>query len=140
VTYDENTHIWAEAAYRTNDPITALAKLNEARRNNGLADTVVAGQALLREILTQKYIADFQLGEEAFNDYNRTCFPNLVPTGAVPGPIPARFYYDASERQTDTSIPSPGQGVNRLKNRDNPPNAVSDGTGQACLGQSEQAQ
>ena len=140
VTYDENTLIWAEAAYRTNDPITALAKLNEARRNNGLADTVVAGQALLREILTQKYIADFQLGEEAFNDYNRTCFPNLVPTGAVPGPIPARFYYDASERQTDTSIPSPGQGVNRLKNRDNPPNAVSDGTGQACLGQSEQAQ
>jgi hypothetical protein len=114
---------------------TALTKLNEERANHGLPALAVAGQALLLEILTEKYIADFQLGEEAFNDYNRTCFPNLVPTGAVPGPIPARFYYDASERQTDTNIPPPGQGVNTLKNPDNPPNAVSDGTGARCLGQ-----
>jgi hypothetical protein len=135
VTHDENTLIWAEAAYRTGDMITALAKLNEERANHGLPELAVAGQALLREILTEKYIADFQLGEEAFNDYNRTCYPNLVPTGAAPGPIPARFYYDANERQTDTSIPPPGQGVNTLRNRDNPPNAVSDGTGERCLGQ-----
>jgi hypothetical protein len=135
VTYDENTLIWAEAAYRTGDMVTALAKLNEERANHSLAPLTVAGMALLREILTEKYIADFQLGQEAFNDYNRTCFPNLVPTGAVPGPIPARFYYDANERQTDINIPPPGQGVNTLKNRDNPPNAVSDGTGQPCLGQ-----
>jgi hypothetical protein len=135
VTYDENTLIWAEAAYRTGDMVTALAKLNEERANHGLSPLAVAGMALLREILTEKYIADFQLGEEAFNDYNRTCFPNLVPTGALPGPIPGRFYYDASERQTDINIPPPGQGVNTLKNRNNPPNAVSDGTGQPCLGQ-----
>jgi hypothetical protein len=135
VTYDENTLIWAEAAYRTGDMVTALSKLNEERANHGLGPEAVAGQALLREILTEQYIADFQLGQEAFNNYNRTCFPNLVPTGAVPGPIPARFYYDASERQTDTNIPPPGQGVNTLKNPDNPPNATSDGTGQACLGQ-----
>jgi starch-binding outer membrane protein, SusD/RagB family len=135
VTYDENTLIWAEAAYRTGDMGTALAKLNVERANHGLAPEAVAGQALLSEILTEKYIADFQLGEEAFNDYNRTCSPNLVPTGAVPGPIPARFYYDASERQTDTSIPQPGTAPNTLKNRDNPPSAVSDATGQPCLGQ-----
>lgn len=135
VTYDENTLIWAEAAFRTGDQTTALAKLNEERANHGLAPEAVAGQALLREILTEEYIADFQLGYEAFSLYNRTCFPNLVPTGSKGGPIPARLYYDASERQTDTSIPEPGVAPNTLRNRDNPPNAVSDGTGQACLGQ-----
>jgi hypothetical protein len=135
VTFDENTLIWAEAAFRTNDFGTALAKLNEERANHGLGSLEVAGLDLLREILTEKYIVNFQLGQEALNDYNRTCFPNLVPTGVLPGPVPARFYYDANERQTDTNIPEPGQGVNILKNPDNPPNAVSDGTGQPCLGQ-----
>jgi starch-binding outer membrane protein, SusD/RagB family len=135
VSYDENTLIWAEAAYRTGDQSTALVKLNEERANHGLAAETVSGNALLTEILTEKYIASFELAEEAFNDYNRTCFPNLVPTGAQPGPIPARFYYDASERQTDTNIPQPGTGVNILKNPDNPPNAISDGTGAVCLGQ-----
>jgi hypothetical protein len=135
VTYDENTLIWAEAAYRTNDQATALAKLNEERVNHGLAAEAVAGNALLTEILTEKYIVDFQLGEEAFNDYNRTCFPNLVPTGVATGPIPARFYYDASERQTDTSIPEPGTAPNTLKNPDNPRNATADGVGGVCLGQ-----
>ena len=134
VTYDENTLIWAEAAYRTGDEVTALAKLNEERANHGLAPEVVAGRALLNEILTEKYIVDFQLGEEAWNDYKRTCTPNLVPTAAGL-PIPGRLYYDATEANTDTNIPAPGVGVNGLRNRNDPPNAISDGTGAACLGQ-----
>jgi hypothetical protein len=134
VTYDENTLIWAEAAYRTGDQVTALQKLNEERANHGLAAEVVAGQALLNEILTEKYIVDFQLGEEAWNDYKRTCTPNLVPT--APGtPIPGRLYYDASEQNTDTNVPAPGTGSNGLRNKNDPPNTVSDGTGAACLGQ-----
>ena len=135
VTYDENTLIWAEAAYRTGDQVTALAKLNEERANHGLAPEVVAGQALLNEILTEKYIVDFQLGEEAWNDYKRTCTPNLVPTAPAGTPIPGRLYYDASEQNTDTNIPAPGTGSNTLRNKNDPPNAVSDGTGAACLGQ-----
>lgn len=134
VTYDENTLIWAEAAYRTGDQVTALAKLNEERANHGLPAEVVAGNALLTEILTEKYIVDFQLGPEGWNDYKRTCFPNLAPTGN--GKIPARLYYDTSERQTDpTNIPNPGIPPNGLRNRNDPPNATSDGTGAACLGQ-----
>jgi len=134
VTYDENTLIWAEAAYRTGDEVTALAKLNEERANHGLPAEVVAGRPLLNEILIEKYIADFQLGEEAWNDYKRTCTPNLAPT--APGtPIPGRLYYDASERNTDTNIPAPNTGVNGLRNKNDPPNAISDGTGQPCLGQ-----
>jgi hypothetical protein len=133
VTYDENTLIWAEAAYRTGDVATALTKLNEERANHGLPAEAVAGNALLTEILTEKYIADFQLGVEAWMDYNRTCFPNLQPTGI--GPIPGRFYYDAAERQTDTSIPQPGTAPNTLRSRATPKSTTSDGTGAACIAQ-----
>jgi hypothetical protein len=134
VTYDENTLIWAEAAYRTGDEVTALAKLNEERNHNGLPSEVVAGRALLNEILIEKYIVDFQLGEEAWNDYKRTCTPNLVPTRAG-GIIPGRLYYDANEQSTNTSIPEPDTGVNGLRNKNDPANTVSDGTGAACLAQ-----
>ena len=134
VTYDENTLIWAEAAYRTGNQVVALTKLNEERANHGLAPEALAGTALLNEILTEKYIVDFQLGEEAWNDYKRTCTPNLAPTAAGQ-PIPGRLYYDASERNTDTNIPAPNTGVNGLRNKNDPANATSDGTGAACLGQ-----
>jgi hypothetical protein len=134
VTYDENTLIWAEAAYRTGDQVTALTRLNEERANHGLAAEALVGQPLLREILAEKYIADFQLGPEPWNDYKRTCFPNLTPTGN--GKVPGRLYYDASERQTNpTNIPNPGTAPNGFRNRNDPPNATSDGDGSPCLGQ-----
>jgi len=132
VTYDENTLIWAEAAYRTGDQVTALAKLNEERANHGLPSEVVAGQALLNEILLEKYIADFQLGHEAWNDYKRTCTPNFPPTQAG-RKMPGRMYYDANERLTNTNIPPAGEGFNGSRNPNDPANAVSDGTGQPCL-------
>jgi len=132
VSYDENTLIWAEAAYRTGDQATALVKLNEERANHGLAPEAVAGQALLNEILTEKYIADFQLGHEAWNDYKRTCTPNFPPTQAGQK-MPGRMYYDPNERFTNTNIPAAGQGFNGSRNPDDPANAVSDGTGQPCL-------
>lgn len=134
VTYDENTLIWAEAAYRTGDQVTALAKLNEERANHGLPAEVVTGQALLNEILLEEYIADFQVGEEAWNLYKRTCTPNLVPHTSSKT-IPARLFYDTSEQNTDTNIPPAGTGVNGYRNRNDPPNKTSDGTGLPCLGQ-----
>jgi starch-binding outer membrane protein, SusD/RagB family len=131
VTANENLLIWAEAAYRTNNQAEANTELNAERALVGLPPVTLAGQALLAEILTEKYIADFQT-IEAWNDYKRTCSPNLVPVVAG-RKIPARLYYDASERQTNTSIPLPSQQPTR--NANDPPNAVSDATGQACLGQ-----
>jgi len=134
VTYDENTLIWAEAAYRTGDEATALGKLNEERQHNGIGPEIAAGRTLLNEILIEKYIVDFQLGEEPWNDYKRTCTPNLVPT--TPGAkIPGRLYYDANEQSTNTSIPAPNTGVNGLRNKNDPANTISDGTGEACLAQ-----
>lgn len=132
----ENMLIWAEAAYRTGDPSTAQVQLNNERALFGLpADAAAAagGQALLTEILTEEYINDFQLGEEAWNLYKRTCFPNLAPTVSAQK-IPRRLYYDAGERQTNTNIPNAGSGVNGSFNQLDPALTTSDGGG-ACLGQ-----
>jgi starch-binding outer membrane protein, SusD/RagB family len=136
VSYDENTLIWAEAAYRTNDQATALAKLNEERAHHALPADVVAGQPLLNEILTEKYIADFQLSEQVWRDYTRTCTPNLVPSPAAigsasGGKIPGRLLYDVSELNTDPNYPDDSS---TFWNPDDPPNALSDGTGAVCLG------
>jgi len=140
VSYDENTLIWAEAAYRTGDEVTALAKLNEERANNGLPAENVSGRALLNEILLEKYIADFQLGIEAWNDYKRTCTPNIVPpttaaNSITGGKVPARFFYDTPEIATNSNLAPAKTGNNGLRNANDPPNAVSDGTGAPCLGQ-----
>lgn len=134
VTYDENTLLWAEAAYRSGDQATALLKLNEERANNGLPAETVTGQALLNEILTEEYIVDFQVGEEAWTLYRRTCTPNLVPATTAKA-IPGRLFYDTGEQQTNTSISAPGSGNNGYYNTLTPALSTSEGTGQPCLGQ-----
>jgi starch-binding outer membrane protein, SusD/RagB family len=132
VTFDETLLISAEAAFRGGDQATALTKLNAERANHGLAAEVVAGQPLLKEILIEKYISDFQVGHEAWNDFKRTCTPNFAPT--QPGKLmPSRMYYDINERLTNTNIPAPGVGFNVTRNPDDPINTVSDGDGSACL-------
>lgn len=129
----ENLLIWAEAAYRTGDPGDALAQLNEERAlwsafGVTLGPKAAAGTQLLREILTEKYVALFQT-YEPWNEYKRTCYPNLAPT--VPGgDIPARLYYDTAERQTNTSIPPADQQPVR---NDNDPVNGTDPFGAACV-------
>jgi hypothetical protein len=136
VTVNETLLLAAEAAQRTGDEGQALDKLNQARALVGLpAESGVSGMALLNEILLEQYIANFQ-NIEAWNLYKRTCTPNLipaVPTGFTNGKVPARFPYDAAERNTNTNIPPLGSQPKR--NANDPPNATSDGTGQQCLGQ-----
>ena len=126
----ENLLTWAEAAYRTGATGEALTQLNAARALVPLPAISPAGAELLREILLEKYIATFQTNE-AWNDYKRTCFPNLTP--AVAGAsITARFYYDTAERNTNSSIPSADE--QPARNANDPPNAT-DPFGNACLGQ-----
>lgn len=131
----ETRLIWAEAAYRTGATSAggvAATQLNAVRADVGLPNLSVSGQALLREILTEKYIATFQLGVEAWMDYRRTCSPNLAPRSAG-GKMPGRLYYDSDERQTNTNIPQPGTAPNGLRNGTDKVNATSDMTGTACL-------
>lgn len=133
VTANENVLVWAEAAERGGNDGVARGLLDTEREFAGLgpADAALTGDALLREILTEKYVALFQT-IEVWNDYKRTCFPNLAPV--VDGTkIPARLLYDAAERQTNTNIPAAN--AQPFRNRNDPPNATADGTGEACLGQ-----
>jgi hypothetical protein len=130
VTANENLLIWAEALYRTGSTGPALSKLNEERALAGVSSVSASGSDILKAILTEKYIAEFQ-NIEAWNDYKRTCFPNFTPT--VPGLIiPARLFYDQSERQTNTSIPAPQD--QPARNANDPANATDD-FGVLCKGQ-----
>ncbi len=129
----ENLLNWAEAAYRTGNAPEALAQLNAARatwaaRGVTLTPIVASGPDLLREILTERYISLFQT-YEPYMQYKRTCFPNLAPT-APGGTIPSRFFYDTSERQTNTNIPPADQQPVR---NDNDPANGTDPFGAACL-------
>jgi len=130
VSATENLLVWAEAAYRTGATDEARTQLNRARALHGLPALGVSGPDLLREILTEKYIATFQTSE-GWNDYKRTCFPNLVPRVAGAN-ITVRMYYDTGERNTNSSIPSADEQPTR--NDNDPPNAT-DPFGNACLGQ-----
>jgi hypothetical protein len=131
-TAEENLLIIAEAAYRTGNQGRALSALRAEQEIAGVPQsTGLAGTALLREILTEKYIALFP-SIEPWNDYKRTCFPNLTPTASGGRKIPARLFYDALERQTNTSIPQPQD--QPARNANDPANAT-DPFGNACLGQ-----
>jgi hypothetical protein len=129
LTFAENQMIRAEAQYRTGDPTGALATLNGYRATIGMsARTGLAGGALLTAIMEEKYVALFQ-NTEVWNDYKRTCYPNLVP--AAGSSIPARLVYGTDERRANPNIPSPSQQPKR--NQDDPPTATST-DGSACLG------
>ena len=128
----ENLLIWAEAEYRAGNMANARTQLNAEREIAGLPPVAatLTGPALLTEILTEKYIATFQT-IEPWNDYKRTCWPNLVPVTAG-SKIPARLYYDTSERQTNSNIPAPS--AQPTRNANDPANAT-DPLGNKCLGQ-----
>jgi hypothetical protein len=131
VTSAENLLILAESEYRLGHEGPALAALNTERVDQGLAAlSGVAGPNLLREILIEKYIALFQT-IEIWNDYKRTCYPNLTPV-VEDQKITARLFYDTANRQTNTSIPAPE--AQRFRNPNDPANAT-DPFGAACLGQ-----
>jgi hypothetical protein len=126
----ENRLAWAEAAYQSGDMTTAQTQLNAARAQAGLGPDPAAGVTLLTEILTEKYIAEFQT-LESWQTYKRTCWPNLDPTAANKK-IPARLPYDVNERQTNTNMPDLIAQPNR---NDNDPANATDPTGAVCRGQ-----
>lgn len=84
--------------------------------------TSVTGDALLEEIVTQKYFALF-LNPEILNDYKRTCLPNLIDNDFIDlEDMPRRFFYAQAERQTNPNIPEPNA---QPEANDNDPNACT---------------
>ena len=135
VTYQEALAIIAESAYRTNNLGLARTALDALRGTYGgsAVGAGLSGTALLTRILEEKYVALFQ-NFEVFNDWKRTCYPNLVPANnTYGGNIPARFTYPIAERTSNPdNVPVPGEQPRR--NANDPVNATSaDGT--ACNGQ-----
>jgi hypothetical protein len=107
VTYNENLLIKAEALFKTGNLQAALDTLNKERAawatapswHSAIPLTPQAGPVTLGQIMTEKYLVLFQ-NIEAWNDYKRTCFPQLTPgNGAVA--LPGRLLYPTSERQTN---------------------------------------
>jgi hypothetical protein len=118
VTCAENQFILAEVEFRLGNTAPAraalLAGMRCAEETLGVQITnpttaqvnALSGNALLEEIITQKYIALF-LNMEVYNDYKRTCLPRLTTFNNRP--IPGRLFYGQQERQTNPNIPQPDQ-------------------------------
>lgn len=125
VTCAENQFILAEVEFRLGNTGPArnalLAGIRCAEEILGVEITnpstaqvnALSGAALLEEIITQKYIANF-LNIDVYNDYKRTCLPRLTTFNnqAVPG----RLFYGQQERQTNPNILPPDQQPKRNVN------------------------
>jgi hypothetical protein len=117
VTCAETQFIVAEAQYALGNTTAARNAANaglacqETQYSIALPDigAALSGQALLDEILRQKYIASF-LNLEAWNDWKRTCRPVLISNTQVQVVnMPGRLYYGQAERQTNPNLPIPNQ-------------------------------
>ncbi|NUQ11863.1 MAG: SusD/RagB family nutrient-binding outer membrane lipoprotein [Gemmatimonadaceae bacterium] len=134
LTYQEALSIIAESAYRTGNVSLARAALDALRGTWGgsAIGAGLSGTALLTAILQEKYIALFQ-NYEVYNDWKRTCYPNLVPaTNAYQGNIPARFTYPVAERSSNPNVPAAG---NQPRRNANDPVTATSADGTACNGQ-----
>jgi hypothetical protein len=134
VTADENSLILAEAQARTSG--AALTTLNTERaRHNLAALSGLTGNPLLIAILEEKYVATFQTFE-AYNDYRRTCYPNLTPaSGAVQfgGNLPPRFPYPSVEATANPNVPE--LAAQPRRNAVDSPSLATALDGTACKGQ-----
>jgi starch-binding outer membrane protein, SusD/RagB family len=114
VTYQENQLIMAEANHRLGRDDGARANLNNARQAAGLGSAAgPGGAALFAEIMTEKYIAMFQ-NIEAWNDYKRTCIPDITPVAGRR--VPGRLFYQNAERVNNPNIPAPAEQKQRNDN------------------------
>lgn len=66
----------------------------------------------LAVLITQKYIAQFGNGMEAYNDYRRTGWPALRPPLSPLNVFPLRLYYSETELIANTSL---GENAGRLQ-------------------------
>ncbi len=85
--------------------------------------TLTSQPVTMQEIMTAKYIALF-LNPEIWNDYKRTCYPQVVPPSGATElaghlQVPPGFLYPLSERQTNTNIPANNETVLRNENDPN---------------------
>ncbi len=132
MTWTENQLIEAETLYRTGNESAARAALDVERESVGLPGVDASGGSLLTAILEEKYVVLFQ-NVEAYNDYKRTCYPNIEATSNVfAGNIPARPYYPIAERGANPHVPEPS--LQPARNWNDPVTLLAP-DGKPCLAQ-----
>jgi hypothetical protein len=121
VTWEENQLILAETNYQlagggAAGAVAAQPFLDAVRAAHGKLSV----PATLQAIIEEKYISMFQT-IEPWNDWKRTCLPQLTPALGRPA-IPGRVYYGQTEEQTNMNTPrSSEQNLFTVRN-DNDPN------------------
>ena len=116
VTWEENQLILAETNFVLGDVPAAQLALNAVRAAHGKGVVV----ATLQSIMHEKYISMFQ-NLEVWNDWKRTCLPQLTPAVGRTA-IPGRLYYGQTEEQTnpDNTPASSEQNLFTVRNPNDP--------------------
>lgn len=99
ISYQETVLIAAEALARTNREGEAVTQLNIIRKAAGLTDFAGSGDALIDEILKQKYLQLFLEGQ-AYTDIRRTGKMKPSPN------LPMRFIYPITEKNANPNVPA----------------------------------
>ena len=122
LTFAEYNFIRAEAALRFASPGSAQtffqAGITASMQDAGVAAADITSYLAsygtltgtpaqqLRQIIEEKYIANYGVALEPYNDYRRTGYPVLTPVAnAVVPYIPASFYYPLSEVNSNPNMP-----------------------------------
>ncbi|WP_299289612.1 SusD/RagB family nutrient-binding outer membrane lipoprotein [uncultured Mucilaginibacter sp.] len=116
LSYDELMFIQAEAQLQKGNNAAAATAYNNAVRAN-LTRTVgsstyastytkTAANITLKDIMVQKYIANF-LNPETWTDWRRTGYPQLTPNanGVLNGQIPRSLLYPSGEQRYNANAP-----------------------------------
>ena len=114
VTWQENQLIKAEANFVLNGAAAAQPFLDAVRAKFKKSPV----PATLQSIMEEKYIDLFQ-NVETWNDYKRTCFPQLVPTVSAFSKVPGRIPYWDTEKQTNKNTPAE-QALTTARNENDP--------------------
>ncbi len=126
----ETQLIVAEAALHNGNPGAAGTAMEAARSCQealyGITLPPAPANPTLAQVMEEKYIVQF-LNIDAWNDYKRTCLPDLIANSAAKGwaiptaatPVPVRMYYGQGERQQNPNLPEPDATGNTLYSIDN---------------------
>jgi hypothetical protein len=117
LTYAEYCFIRAEAAARGANGVAQewfTKGITASMKSAGVADAAIAtylaangtlagaGEAMIKQIIEEKYVSLYGVAVEPWTDYRRTGYPALtVPSNAMEPAVPRSLYYPQSEIDTN---------------------------------------
>lgn len=129
LTYAEYCFIRAEAAVRGANGVAQewfTKGITASMKSAGVTDAAItayladngtltgAAEAMIKQVIEEKYVALYGVAVEPWTDYRRTGYPALtVPANAMETAVPRSLYYPQSEIDTNP-INLPAQKANQL--------------------------